>query len=375
MRVALFSSTVDPKDGYGTIAYELSRHLFGKGIDVTLFLPRSQERVAASLALPFPVRCELPEYIYRIYQPKALGYLRTVDLRGFDLVHSLFEFPLCLVAARSAKKARLPFLMGAQGSHGVRPLTYFPEKYLVKRCYRRARFIVVPSVFTRTMMEQYAGERYRMEIIHNGVNFPRFQKEVGAASLREKHQGKIVLLTVGGLWGRKGHELTLRALQKVVQVRRDVRYVIVGDGNNRERLQALTAELGLNDFVEFAGRKSGDDLVRAFQASDIYVHTPVVTDDLKFEGFGIVYLEASACGKPVVATDAGGIRDAVLEGKTGLIASAGDVDGIADRLLKLCGDPALRQRLGEEGRRYAEQHDWNRIAEQFLNLYHQAAHG
>ena len=71
--------------------------------------------------------------------------------------------------------------------------------------------------------------------------------------------------------------------------------------------------------VEFAGRKSGDELVSYFQLCDIYVHTPKVVD-LKFEGFGIVYLEASACGKPIVATDAGGVRDAVIDGETGLIA-------------------------------------------------------
>jgi len=255
--------------------------------------------------------------------------------------------------------------MGAQGTHGVRPLTFFPERFAVKWCYRRARSIVVPSAFTKEMMERYANVQYPIEVIHNGVNFPRFQKNTGA----KRREGTITLLTVGGLWERKGHEIALRALRKVADVRSDVRYMIVGDGNNRANLEALVAELGLSAFVEFAGRKSGDDLVRAFQSADIYVHTPLVTDDLKFEGFGIVYLEASACGLPIVATDAGGIRDAVQDNETGFIAPDRDVDAVARHILALCADPALRQRMGEAGRQYAAKHDWPLIAEKFEALY------
>ncbi|MDD5751853.1 MAG: glycosyltransferase, partial [Candidatus Peribacteraceae bacterium] len=127
MRLALFSSTVDARDGYGNITFELTQHLARVGMDITLFLPASQQPVVDRLQLPFPVRCALPEYIYRIYQPRALGYFKTFDLSGFDLVHSLFEFPYCLMALRSARRNRLPFIMGGQGTHAVRPLTYFPE--------------------------------------------------------------------------------------------------------------------------------------------------------------------------------------------------------------------------------------------------------
>ncbi len=371
MRLALFSSTVDARDGYGNITFELSQHLARAGTSITLFLPASQKSVADRLNLPFPVRCELPEYIYRIYQPRALGYLKTFDLSGFDLVHSLFEFPYCLMALRSARRNRLPFLMGAQGTHGVRPLTYFPERPIIKWCYRQAHSFVVPSQCTKNMVEEYAHEQYRIEVIHNGVNFERFQRDTDPSKLRRQYGNDIVLLTVGGLWGRKGHDLTLRALKLVTQKRRDVRYVMVGEGNGRPQLEALVHELGLESFVEFAGRKSGDDLVRHYQAADIYVHTPKVVD-LKFEGFGIVYLEASACGKPIVATDAGGVRDAVLDGETGFVAPDGDVPGVADRILQLMENADLRRRMGESGRQYAKKNDWTSIAEKFIALYRSA---
>ncbi|MBM3231733.1 glycosyltransferase family 4 protein, partial [Candidatus Peregrinibacteria bacterium] len=95
-------------------------------------------------------------------------------------------------------------------------------------------------------------------------------------------------------------------------------------------------------------------------------------DRNKFEGFGIVYLEASACGKPIVATDAGGIRDAVVENETGLIVPDGDVPGITRSVLRLLDDEALAKKLGERGRSYAKENDWNVIAKKFIELYKKA---
>ncbi|MDP7247321.1 MAG: glycosyltransferase family 4 protein [Candidatus Peribacteraceae bacterium] len=375
MKSAIFSSTVSPKDGYGNITYELTRFLSEKGVDITLFLPESQKESANELSLPFEVRYELPEYIFRLYQPKALKFWKRINVSEFDLVHSLFAFPYCMIAMRSAKKYKKPFIMGAQGTHGVRPLTYFPEKLVLKKCYSQAKKITVPSLFTKQMIEKHsghghsrsavAGKTYPIEVIHNGVNFERFQKPQVKL---DKYRGKIVLLTVGGLWGRKGHDIVLKALSKVIQKRKDVHYVMVGEGNGRGQLEKLTDQLGLQDHVEFAGRQMADDLVSYYQACDIYVHTPKIVD-LKFEGFGIVYLEASACGKPIVATDAGGIKDAVIDSQTGLIADDGDIDGVADRILRLCEDEDLRRKLGLAGREYAEKNSWSSIAEKFESLY------
>ncbi|MBU0766670.1 glycosyltransferase family 4 protein [Patescibacteria group bacterium] len=368
MRIAIFSPTIDPKDGYGNITFELCTHLKSLGIDLTLFLPVSQKKIANDMDLPFPIRFKLPEYIFRLHQPKALKYWKKIDVSEFDLVHSLFAFPYCLIAARSAKKYKKPFIMGAQGTHGVRPLVYFPEKIFLKKCYKQAKAITVPSKFTKDMIEKYSGKTYPIEVIHNGVHFDRFQKQVDVQSLRNKYQGKTVLLTVGGLWGRKGHDIVLKAISQIVSGRPDIHYIMVGDGNGRAQLEELVDRLNIKDHVEFAGRQMGDDLVRYFQACDIYVHTPKIVD-LKFEGFGIVYLEASACGKPIVATDAGGIRDAVLDGETGLIASDGDIDQVSKYIITLCSDIELRHKLGESGRVYAQKNSWSSIAEKFKDLY------
>ncbi len=370
MKVAVFSPTVLPLDGYGNITYELVTKLITSDIEPVLFLPESQKQTVAELGLNVETRCVLPNYIFRIYQPRGLKFLRSYDASECDVVHSLFAFPYCIPAMLSARKYKKPFIMGAQGTHGVRPLTYFPEKLLLKSCYKHAKAITVPSAFTQSKIQEYAKQQYPIDIIHNGVHFDRFQKQVDTSAIKNAYPGKKILLTVGGLWGRKGHDLVLRALAQIKEKRSDVAYVIVGEGNTQESLQELSKELGVEDMVDFVGRKSGDDLVAYYKACDIYVHTPRVTG-LKFEGFGIVYLEASACGKPIVAADAGGIRDAVLDGETGLIAPDGDVDAIADHILTVLGDEDLASRMGAAGREYAKKNDWNAIASQFVNLYSQ----
>lgn len=370
MHIAILSPTINPKAGYGNITKEYCDQLHRLGQSFVLFLPLSEKKVIDSTDYPFEIRFVLPEYIFRIYQPKARGYFKAIDVAEFDVVHSLFAFPYCLLAKRSAKKYKKPYIMGAQGTHGVRPLTYFPERIFLKSCYASAAAITVPSEYTKQKICEHAGVQYPITVIHNGVHFDRFQKEVDVLSIKNHYKGKKILLTVGGLWGRKGHDLVLQALPSVLQKHPDTVYVIVGDGNSRENLENLATELGVRSAVDFVGRKSGEELVAYFKACDVYVHTPKVLD-LKFEGFGIVYLEASACGRPIVATDAGGIRDAVIDGETGLIADDGDVQGIADRVLKLLENPELASTMGQAGLAYAKKNDWNSIAQQFIDLYSQ----
>jgi len=368
MKIALFSATADRTNGYGNITYELSKHLHALGNDIVLFLPRDERHLVAGWGLPFEIRCVLPKNVFRLYQREGWKYFRSVDVSGFDLVHSLFSFPFCITAMCSARKYGKPFMMGAQGTYGVRPLTQFPERFFLKQCYRRAAAIAVPSAFTKDKIVQYAGEQYPITVIHNGVDFGRFNRPVDAEQIRKHYGNKKMLLTVGGLKERKGQDLVLEALQQIRARRGDVVYVLVGEGNWRPGLERMAAELGVGDAVHFAGNKTGDELVAYFHACDLYVHTPKIVD-LNFEGFGIVYIEAGACGKPSVATDAGGVRDAVIDGETGIVVGDGDVTGIANAVLDLLDHPDRIASLGQAARMYAQKHDWPLIAKSFMELY------
>lgn len=372
MRIALFSSDIERDNGYGNITYELCTALSkNKDIIPVLFLPKSSKKPAEKTA--FEIRYVLPEYIFRIRNRNAIPYMfQNIDLRGFDLVHSLFEFPYSFLAARLAKKYNIPFIMGSQGTYGVLPLTYFPEKYFAMWAYRQAREIIVPSAFTREKILEYSGQSYPISIIHNGVNFSRFKDGPDISDLKRKYGDKKILLTVGAVKNRKGQDIVIRALPEVIKRHPNALYIIAGGGTWRPYLEKIVDGMNLNKHVEFTGRLEDAEIVKYFHLSKIYVHTPRVTN-LNFEGFGIVYLEASACGKPIVATDAGGIRDAVIDGKTGLIAPDEDVAGIAERIIRLLDDPALSRTLGGNGKEYARDHDWSNIVKKFISKYHKYA--
>lgn len=368
MRIALFSSTADAKNGYGNITVELCRAMTALGTEFTLFLPEAEKKFAKLYIPDVPTEFSLPPYIFELRNPKSLLYLKNIDFSGYDIVHSILDFPYCVLAARLAKKYKKPFMMGSQGTYGVVPLLRFPDRLALEFAYGQAKKIIVPSEFTKDIILKHTKKKYEIDVLHNGVNFARFTAPCDASSIRSTYPGKTIFLTVGGLKERKGQDLTIEALGILKKSYKNFVYVLVGDGEWKSVLEAKAKECGVEDHVVFAGSQDSEALAMYFHACDVYVHTPKVVNH-NFEGFGIVYLEAGACGKPSVATDAGGVADAVVDGQTGVILRDGDTIGIANALLKLSTDPLLRKRLGDAGKEYAKGHDWALIARRYLGYY------
>ncbi len=148
----------------------------------------------------------------------------------------------------------------------------------------------------------------------------------------------------------------------------NIAYVIVGEGYRKSELQKLAEKEGVRDVVYFVGNKSANELVAYFQACDVFVLTPKIVSDSIFEGFGIVYLEAGACKKPVIATDAGGVRDAIVDGKTGLIVPDGDGAAVAGAIVRLLLHNDEARRMGEAGSAYAQEHDWSNVAQRYMEV-------
>ena len=364
MKILLLSSSHDVKNGYGNITHELCSVLRTQA-DLTLLLPKDEPHRDA----PYHTEYVLPSYIFDVKTPKIFDYLRFRYPVYADIVHSLFEFPYSLIATRLAKKNKKPLIVGTQGTYAIRPLFLWPEKYLVRWTYNSARVITAPSAFTKNALIKYSQTKTPVTRIHNGVNFERFSQRQDTSILREKFGDRTVLLTVGGLKPRKGQDVVLKALGKLKKRRSDFVYCVVGSGSKYKKyLESLVIENNLQDHVFFEGEFEGDQLVAYFQMCDIYIHTPQL-HDWQFEGFGIVYLEASACRKPILAADSGGVRDAVIDGKTGLIVPEGDVNATAEAIERLLDDTSLRAELANNGYSYAREHDWSRVGKQFIDLY------
>ena len=148
---------------------------------------------------------------------------------------------------------------------------------------------------------------------------------------------------------------------------KDLRYFIVGDGPEKNKLEKLAEELGVKEDVVFAGEVGNDELVDYYNACDVFVLPSIVSEkEFKSEGFGIVFLEANACGKPVVGTKVSGIVDAVAENESGLLVEQRNVGQLAAAIKKILSDKRLAEKLGKKGRERAmEKFSWDAVAENF----------
>lgn len=246
-------------------------------------------------------------------------------------------------------------------------------KRLVERSvYRRASEVVVLSgSFKRILVERYGITPWRISVVPPGVDLSRFtpgSKKHARRRLRIPASAWVAF-TARRLVPRMGLDVLLRAWAQIVrEARRDALLFIAGEGWCREDLESLAEDLGLRSSVRFLGRLSEDDLVCWYKACDV-----CLLPSTALEGFGLVVLEALACGAPVVVTDAGGLPEALSGLDPGLVVAAGNPSALADRLLAaLDGSSPLPG--ADSCRRYAEGFPWDKAASRHLEIYARAHH-
>jgi phosphatidylinositol alpha-1,6-mannosyltransferase len=202
----------------------------------------------------------------------------------------------------------------------------------------------------------------RMARLHPGVDAGTFHPDQGARQAVRDRYGlgeRPVVVCVSRLVARKGQDTLLRAWPTVIAQVPDAMLLIVGRGPYAKSLRQLAARPGISGSVIFTGPVPQEELPAHYAAGDVF-SMPCRTrrGGLDVEGLGIVYLEASATGLPVVGGDSGGAPDAILPGETGYVVGGRDVAALADRLTALLQDPAGARAMGEKGRAWVER-DWN----------------
>lgn len=171
------------------------------------------------------------------------------------------------------------------------------------------------------------------------------------------------LLTVARLVPHKGHDVAIRALALLPP---EVRYTIVGTGDDRARLEALAREAGVAQRVTFAGALSDAEIAKTYATADIYVGLSR-EEGVQAEGFGISFVEAAASGAPSVAGNSAGVPSAVRDGETGILVPPTDPVTAAAAIRRLLDDRALRDRMGRAARRAVESHyNWDRVARETI---------
>jgi phosphatidylinositol alpha-1,6-mannosyltransferase len=269
----------------------------------------------------------------------------------------------------------LPFVVYAHGNEVLDLLRSTSSK--PRLALQNAARVLANSRFTASLVAQAGVRPERISVVHPGCDTELFQPVPPDPALKRRllggRSGDRVILTVGNLAARKGHDMVIRSLPRLLRQCPDVTYLIVtsnpGGGYDRQ-LELLAQSTGVQDRVVFAYDVPTAELPSYYALSDVFVmpsRTHLEACDV--EGFGLVYLEANACGKAVLAGRSGGVPDAVLDGVTGFLVDPLDPEAIASGLARLLSDRQLAMRLGQQGRnRVVAEFTWDRVAGRVQNV-------
>ena len=306
-------------------------------------------------------------YLFNLQAFAALRW--RLDMKSFDLViDDMNKIPFFLpLYAPIPVCCVTHHLFDRSIFHEANPVlasyVYMMEREAVGAYARRRVPFIVGSKSTRDELVARGCAPEVVHIVHYAVDHAQ-HRMTGVAKSRVPLIGYF-----GRLKRYKSVDHLLEAFPRIRQAVPDVRMVIVGDGDDRQRLEGIARALRITDAVEFCGHVSDQRKVELLQEMWCKVTTSAK------EGWGLTVLEANACGTPVVASNVPGLRDAVRDGSTGLLFPYGDRDALAHAVIRVLGEESLRESLTKEALTWARSFTWERAAAETLAiLEHVAAH-
>jgi len=307
----------------------------------------------------------------------------------FDVWHFNLISPFIISALPYLRKLGVPLIGTCRGmdiqiypeaGYGLRLTDRSWEKQLVNAL---AQLDIVTAI-SNSVREEYLAlgvPEEKIRLIPNGVNYDYIHNYKIDRTAVRKAVGwpldKNIIITVGRNHPKKGYKYIPEIIKLLLSVREDFLWVIVG--KNAEPIKAMADQLGVGSHLKIMAqiglKKRKDeqkyhfpsgDLVALYKAADIFAFPTLI------ETFGNVNIEAMAAGLPVIVTDAPGCRDIVSHNVTGLVSKVGDVGDMAHNILKVMDNEQLKQKLIDGGLRYAESISWPKIAQQYVDCYHEA---
>lgn len=386
MKIAVLHDLLDRKGGAERTLLSIARNLEDRGHDVSIFtLILEKERTFTDLVEKVNVRevgilknwlnhsgaarsstrshlrnvlgsLKLTQQFYLLY---ALRTFSRLKLEEYDIIHAS-NYPASNAAAFLKKEQGIPAVWGCNEPYRDLWLKeYNTEPYLSRAANRTiggllrfldVRFvssldaIFVNSNYTRTLVERIYGRA--STVIYPGIDTRIYRPRLDASALKEHYcpEGENLILTVSRLYPAKKIDVLIRAVQKLKDRGERVKLLIIGEGPERERLQKLAHKLGLLSEVIIEGSVPDEEMPRYFSAADAFVFAA------PDEPWGLVVLEAMACGLPVVVPSTGGPSESVQDGVTGFQVDERRPDEYAETLGMILENSKLAGRIGHEAR-------------------------
>ncbi len=388
MRVLFLTDSLSDLDGVGRYAVRLIQALerARPGFEARVLLARKHRPTSREVPDRWNVEVALPpDYFFhmsptRFWANAALAIPRiALRARGCDLVHAIKDYPHSWAALRGARLAGKPIVATAHGTYSVQPLLTPRHAARARTTYRELDALIAVSGHTRKRLYERLEERdlprSRVHVIPNAVSAAHYAKPRPLA--QRPWSGHPFTLAIGEVKERKGHHLSLGAFCDAARTHADLHHILVGnavgDAYHRSLIEIARAA-GVADRVHFVGNVDEDEKVALLQNARVFLHTPVDAADGGFEGFGIVYLEAAACGTPSIGTLGSGAEDAIVDGVSGFLV-AQDRAAVRVALERVLSDDALRERLAEGARAHAARSSWDDNARAVLGVYAQVLGG
>ena len=348
--------------GIQTYSYEMAKNLSALGEEVTVLAPYLKAHRQFDSQQSFKViRIRQKIYLYFVFLYALLRFRidRILITQRADYAALAFWANLSL---------RVPYFIVVHGGE----ILLEGRRKSIRKNFGRGRRIMAVSKFTARELIKIGIPKEKVTVIPDGVDPEKFKPGLNSAMVERKHSlfNKKVILTVSHLVKRKGHANVIRALPNVLGKVPNAVYLIVGSGPEEVHLRKLARDLGLEDRVIFVTYVPDEELPSYYNASHVFIMPSYeIEEEGDVEGFGIVFLEANACGKPVIGGRSGGVPDAVIDGKTGLLVDPLNINQIAEALVKLLTDSELAQELGEQGRKRVETElSWREVTKRILKV-------
>lgn len=261
--------------------------------------------------------------------------------------------PLGLLAT-TLRRAGISRIISLTHGHEVWWAKVFPFSLVIRRVGESVDVLTYLGEFTKRNISVALSPKAReaMVRIAPGIDISHFRPEANPSKLRNELglSEKSVIVSVGRLVPRKGQDRLIQALPLIRKTIPNVHLLLVGEGKYRKSLEKLVEEQKVQDRVTFVGRVQYLQLPEYFRCGDIFaMPSRSRMAGLEVEGLGIVYLEASGCGLPVIAGNSGGAPDAVVDGVTGIVVDGTNINEIAAAIVRVLSDPAKRKAMGSVG--------------------------
>ena len=298
--------------------------------------------------------------------------IRIIRKEKVDLVIQGESRPfLMLLSYFALKLLSVPYIVIHHGD-GANPDKKRKTDVLVKFLLHKSQGVIANSFFSKDrIVRTYDVPPENIFVLTPGVDTDLYTTGVDSSPLVERHslQDRVVIMTVGRLDKRKGHDHVIMSLPKIVKQIPNLLYLIVGEGDDRARLEALVKKENMSDHVLFAGTVALDDLPLYYNCCELFIMANRIEEDGDSEGFGMVFIEAGACGKAVIAGRFGGAVEAVEEGVSGIFTDAMDPNVIAQSVVGLLLNTDERVQLGVKGRqRVLGEFSWEIKRQEFKKL-------